>query len=156
MPRTAPALLVSILLLAACETVAPPEAADRGVAPAAVEPPEPRAALQPAPPTPEQRALRVQILRQLQPCLQDASPRLSTVEDIGAVAVYFGFAPDGSLVGARLPDASEPLYESDPQFRTVVDTMIQSVQQCSPLVDMPEEQHVDWGVFPLVFQPNEA
>jgi hypothetical protein len=158
MPRTFPAVLALSLVLAGCETVRPPEdAADRAAPPAAAQQQgQQQAALPPAQPTPEQRALRVQILRQLQPCLQEAAPRLRGVGDVGTVAVYFGFAPDGTLVGARLPEASEPRLESDPAYRTVVETMIASVQQCSPLTDMPEEQHVDWGVFPLVFQPNEA
>mgnify|MGYP006298509801 FL=1 len=167
-------VLTLTLALAACETVAPPgDRATMTAAPAAstpsASPPDAEAAAPEtsaeaaarAPrglpePTPEQRALRVQILRQLQPCLQDAARDMSEAGDTGQIAVYFGFAPDGTLAGARLPDASMSRYESDAAYRTAVDTMVESVAACSPLAGMPEDQHQDWGVFPLVFQPQEA
>jgi len=103
-----------------------------------------------------ERELRTRILRQLQPCLQEAGPDVVALQNVGTVAVFFAFDPEGTLVGARLPEEAEPRYNGEAEYREIVDTMITSVEACSPLQDMPVERHEQWGVFPLVVSPREA
>lgn len=105
---------------------------------------------------PQDRQLRIQILRQLQPCLQDSAPEIANLQTLGPVAVFFAFDPDGQLIGAQLPKENEDRYNNEDDYRAVVNSMVRGVEACSPLTDMPLDRHEEWGIFPLVVQPRNT
>lgn len=93
---------------------------------------------------------------QIEPCLRPRLSEIDTVEDAGVVAVQVEYDRTGAPVGADLQrDAQARLAENE-TYRAVVNAILNSVQECAPLADMPAEEFDTWRLFPVVIRPRAA
>ena len=97
-----------------------------------------------------------QTMQQIEPCLR---PRLAEIEDVdgaGVVAVQVEYDDAGAPVSADLQEGAQQRMQSNETYRAVVNAILNSVQECAPLTDMPEEEFDTWRLFPVVVRPRPA
>lgn len=155
-----PLVLLAGLALAACETTgstqAPPATATAGAGAAAPAGRPPTQSVRGQVSQADQAAwseVIAAIAPQLNPCLQevytaDASRR---VGEIRAIAEY---ERDGTLRGMQVGNADR--IQSDADYRAVVEALVQGVQRCSPLRNMPADKYDIWEFFPIVYRSQPA
>ena len=95
-------------------------------------------------------------MRQIEPCLR---PRLAEIEDVdqaGVVAVQVEYDDAGTPLSADLQEGAQSRMADNETYRAVVNAILNSVQDCAPLTDMPEEEFDTWRLFPVVIRPRST
>lgn len=67
------------------------------------------------------------------------------------------FREDGSIIDARLRPADAVRYNSDPAFRSLVDSARRATKNpdCVPLKGLPRDSYTSWSKVELVFDPDD-
>ncbi|NBB70363.1 MAG: hypothetical protein GVY33_08575 [Alphaproteobacteria bacterium] len=177
MPEVSRLLLVVALAggLAACTATtpdAPSAATDDGAAPAASERGEAAGAAGESgleaggAPTTEladldpQTRRRVELwqeaMRQIEPCLRPRLAEIDDVDEAGVVAVQVEYDDAGTPLNADLQEGAQDRMADNETYRAVVNAILNSVQECAPLTDMPEEEFDTWRLFPVVIRPRST
>jgi hypothetical protein len=97
-----------------------------------------------------------QAMQQIEPCLR---PRLEEIDDVdraGVVAVQVEYDDTGAPLSADLQEGAQQRLQENETYRAVVNAILNSVRECAPLTDMPEEEFDTWRLFPVVIQPRAA
>lgn len=176
MPEVSRLLLVAALAggLAACTTTtpdAPSTAADDAAAPAASERGEAAGAGEPGldaggapdtdladldPQTRRRVELWQEAMRQIEPCLRPRLAEIDDVDEAGVVAVQVEYDDAGAPLSADLQEGAQDRMAENATYRAVVNAILNSVQECAPLTDMPDEEFDTWRLFPVVIRPRSA
>jgi hypothetical protein len=62
----------------------------------------------------------------------------------------------GAPVSADLQEGAPQRMQDNEIYRAVVNAILNSVRECAPLTDMPEEEFDTWRLFPVVVRPSAA
>jgi hypothetical protein len=161
------AVAVSLAACTAATPDAPPDAADGAASgPDDGDARAPGRTAVPGPSTPDladldpetrrRFELWQQAMQQIEPCLR---PRLAEIDDVdraGVVAVQVEYDDAGAPVSADLQQGAQRRMRDNLTYRAVVNAILNSVQQCAPLTDMPKEEFDTWRLFPVVIRPRAA
>jgi hypothetical protein len=95
-------------------------------------------------------------MRQIEPCLRPRLNEIENVDSAGVVAVQVEYDETGAPVSADLQQGAQRRMEDNTTYRAVVNAVLNSVQECAPLTDMPREEFDTWRLFPVVIRPRSA
>jgi hypothetical protein len=93
---------------------------------------------------------------QIEPCLRPRLNEIDNVDAAGTVAVQVEYDEAGAPVSADLQEGARARIADNETYRAVVNAILNSVQECAPLTDMPEEEFDTWRLFPVVVRPRPA
>lgn len=94
------------------------------------------------------------IRSQLSRCLTMPSNAKNTSRDL-TVVLRVKLEKNGSVKETTLSGNGTERYNSDPIFKAVADSFINSVRKCSPFKDLPPEKYHTWRDMELTFDPKE-
>jgi len=95
-------------------------------------------------------------MRQIEPCLRPRLAEIDNVDEAGVVAVQVEYDDAGTPLNADLQQGAQDRMAENETYRAVVNAILNSVQECAPLTDMPEEEFDTWRLFPVVIRPRSA
>jgi hypothetical protein len=97
-----------------------------------------------------------QTMQQIEPCLRPRLAEIAEVDQAGVVAVQVEYDDAGAPVSADLQEGAPQRMQDNETYRAVVNAILNSVRECAPLTDMPEEEFDTWRLFPVVVRPSAA
>jgi len=59
-------------------------------------------------------------------------------------------------VSADLQQGAQQRLQENETYRAVVNAILNSVRECAPLAEMPQEEFDTWRLFPVVIRPRSA
>lgn len=97
-----------------------------------------------------------QTMQQIEPCLRPRLAEIADVDAAGVVAVQVEYDDAGAPVSADLQQGAQQRMQENETYRAVVNAILNSVRECAPLADMPQEEFDTWRLFPVVIRPRAA
>ncbi len=97
-----------------------------------------------------------QTMQQIEPCLRPRLAEIEDVDDAGVVAVQVEYDDAGAPVSADLQQGAQQRLQENETYRAVVNAILNSVRECAPLAEMPQEEFDTWRLFPVVIRPRSA
>ena len=97
-----------------------------------------------------------QTMQQIEPCLRPRLAEIADVDQAGVVAVQVEYDDAGAPVSADLQEGAPQRMQDNETYRAVVNAILNSVRECAPLTDMPQEEFDTWRLFPVVVRPSAA
>ncbi|MFP4360253.1 MAG: hypothetical protein ACLFTG_06165 [Alphaproteobacteria bacterium] len=97
-----------------------------------------------------------QMMQQIEPCLRPRLAEIEDVDDAGVVAVQVEYDDAGAPLSADLQEGAQQRMQENATYRAVVNAVLNSVRECAPLTEMPQEEFDTWRLFPVVIRPRAA
>lgn len=97
-----------------------------------------------------------QTMQQIEPCLRPRLAEIEDVDDAGVVAVQVEYDDAGAPLSADLQEGAQQRMQENETYRAVVNAILNSVRECAPLAEMPQEEFDTWRLFPVVIRPRAA
>lgn len=93
-----------------------------------------------------------QARQQILPCVEPRLQKIERLENAGDVRILVEYDENGAPLSADLPPNAPQRLEDNETYRAVVNAILNGINECAPLANMPKEEFDTWRLLPVIFR----